>query len=279
MKHQRLLLGAVLLAPCRVIWPRNSDCSPPQVASAETQVSSTSAAERPVQVVAQAKATKGEGGNQHPAGAAQGKPNILVIFGDDIGISKLSAYSDGLMGYSTPNIDRIAKEGIDLHRLLRRASCTAGRSSFLTGQSRLPHRPDKVGFPGAPMGMSQHDPTIGGCSRTLAMPPGSSARTTSATATSPCRRSMASTSSSATSITSTPRKSPNCRTYPQRSRVPQKFGPRGVLKCKATDKDDPTVDPRFGKSRQADHRGYRPARPRSGWRRSTTRPRPRPSTT
>ena len=69
------------------------------------------------------------------------KPNILVIWGDDIGISNLSCYSHGLMGYRTPNIDRIAKEGMMFTDSYGEQSCTAGRSSFITGQSVLPHRP------------------------------------------------------------------------------------------------------------------------------------------
>ena len=70
----------------------------------------------------------------------QDKPNILVIWGDDIGITNLSCYSDGLMGYRTPNIDRIANEGMRFTDAYGEQSCTAGRSSFITGQSVLPHR-------------------------------------------------------------------------------------------------------------------------------------------
>src|SRR5499427_7930330 len=86
---------------------------------------------------------------------AQSKPNVLVIFGDDIGIANVSAYSNGLMGYETPNIDRIAKEGIRFLQYYGEQSCTAGRSAFLTGQHIIRSGLSKVGFPGAPMGMSQ----------------------------------------------------------------------------------------------------------------------------
>ena len=72
-----------------------------------------------------------------------GKPNILVIWGDDIGITNLSCYSDGLMGYRTPNIDRIANEGMRFTDSYGEQSCTAGRSSFITGQSVLPDRADQ----------------------------------------------------------------------------------------------------------------------------------------
>ena len=71
------------------------------------------------------------------AAQAGKKPNILVIFGDDVGITNISAYSDGLMGYETPNIDRIAKEGIRFLHYYGEQSCTAGRAAFLTGQHGL----------------------------------------------------------------------------------------------------------------------------------------------
>ena len=95
-----------------------------------------------------------------PAAAqpAGGKPNILVIWGDDIGIANISAYSNGLMGYETPNIDRIGREGIKFLHYYGEQSCTAGRAAFLTGQHGIRSGLTKVGFPGAPMGMSQLDP-------------------------------------------------------------------------------------------------------------------------
>src|SRR6478736_6371547 len=99
--------------------------------------------------------------------AAESKPNILVIFGDDIGIINVSAYSDGLMGYETPNIDRIGKEGLRFLQYYGEQSCTAGRAAFFTGQHGLRTGLTKVGFPGAPMGMSQKDPTIGGLLKSL----------------------------------------------------------------------------------------------------------------
>ena len=104
---------------------------------------------------------------QKPFGGAQGKPNILVIFGDDIGITNLSCYSDGVMGYETPNIDRIANEGLRFLHYYGEQSCTAGRAAFLTGQHGIRTGLTKVGFPGAPMGMSQLDPSIGGLLKSL----------------------------------------------------------------------------------------------------------------
>jgi arylsulfatase A-like enzyme len=88
------------------------------------------------------------------------KPNILVIFGDDIGQSNISAYTHGLVGYKTPNIDRIAKEGTMFTDYYAENSCTAGRSTFITGQSCLRTGLSKVGAPGAPVGLQKGDITI-----------------------------------------------------------------------------------------------------------------------
>ena len=97
-----------------------------------------------------------------PAWAQTEKPNILVIWGDDIGQSNISAYTMGLMGYQTPNIDRIADEGIIFTDYYGEQSCTAGRSSFITGQSVFRTGLSKVGMPGATEGMQIEDPTIAG---------------------------------------------------------------------------------------------------------------------
>src|SRR5262245_54915992 len=94
---------------------------------------------------------------QAPAGR---KPNILVIFGDDIGLANISAYSHGLMGYQTPNIDRIAREGMMFIDYYAEQSCTAGRSSFITGQATLRTGLSKVGVPAAPIGLQARDATI-----------------------------------------------------------------------------------------------------------------------
>ncbi len=94
--------------------------------------------------------------------AAAQKPNILVVWGDDIGQSNISTYTHGLMGYQTPNIDRIANEGMTFTDYYGEQSCTAGRSSFITGQSVFRTGLSKVGMPGAEGGMREEDPTIAG---------------------------------------------------------------------------------------------------------------------
>ena len=98
-----------------------------------------------------------------PASAQQAtakRPNILVIFGDDIGQSNISAYSRGLMGFTTPNIDRIGNEGGIFVTYYGQQSCTAGRAAFITGQSPFRTGLTKVGMPGAPVGLQAEDPTI-----------------------------------------------------------------------------------------------------------------------
>jgi arylsulfatase len=99
-------------------------------------------------------------GNKKAAAGSGKKPNILVIFGDDIGIWNISAYHQGMMGYSTPNIDRLSREGGMFLSYYAQQSCTAGRSAFITGQ--LPFRTglSKVGLPGADLGLKKEDPTI-----------------------------------------------------------------------------------------------------------------------
>ncbi|WP_413905525.1 sulfatase-like hydrolase/transferase, partial [Candidatus Skiveiella danica] len=92
--------------------------------------------------------------------AAADKPNILIIMGDDIGISNISKYSHGLMGYQTPNIDRIANEGVMFTDFYGEQSCTAGRSAMITGQHPVRTGLTKVGMPGATVGLQKEDPTL-----------------------------------------------------------------------------------------------------------------------
>lgn len=95
-----------------------------------------------------------------PTMAQEKKPNIVIIWGDDIGQSNVSAYTMGMMGYRTPNIDRVAKEGVIFTDYYAEQSCTAGRASFITGQCGLRTGLTKVGMPGATQGLQKEDPTI-----------------------------------------------------------------------------------------------------------------------
>jgi arylsulfatase A-like enzyme len=175
------------------------------------------------------------------------KPNILVIWGDDIGIANISAYSNGLMGYETPNIDRIGREGIKFQHYYGEQSCTAGRAAFLTGQHGIRTGLTKVGFPGAPMGMSQLDPSVGGLLKNLGYATGQFGK-----------NHVGDRNESLPTVNGfdeffgnlyhlNAEEEPELPDYPKDPAYLAKFGPRGVLKCKATDRDDPTVDPRFGK--------------------------------
>lgn len=179
---------------------------------------------------------------------AQDKPNVLIIWGDDIGTTNISAYSDGVMGYTTPNIDRIANEGLRFLHYYGEQSCTAGRAAFLTGQHGIRTGLTKVGFPGAPMGMSQLDPSIGGLMKQQGYVTGQFGK-----------NHVGDRNESLPTVNGfdeffgnlyhlNAEEEPELPDYPKDPEYLKKFGPRGVLKCKATDKDDPTItDPRFGK--------------------------------
>ena len=132
--------------------------------------------------------------------AAGKKPNILVIWGDDIGQANISAYTKGLMGYRTPNIDRIANEGMIFTDYYGEQSCTAGRSSFITGQSVFRTGLSKVGLPGADLGLRAEDPTIAKLLKAQGYATGQFGKNHLGDATSCCRRCTASMSSSAISI-------------------------------------------------------------------------------
>ena len=122
------------------------------------------------------------------AQAAAKKPNILVIWGDDIGIHNISAYNLGVMGYRTPGIDRIAKEGALFTDAYAQQSCTAGRASFILGQHPFRTGLLTIGMPGSPQGIPPGRRPSPRCSSSRATPPASSARTTWATATTTCPR-------------------------------------------------------------------------------------------
>ena len=175
------------------------------------------------------------------------KPNILVIFGDDIGITDVSAYSSGLMGFETPNIDRIGKEGIRFLQYYGEQSCTAGRSAFLTGQHIIRTGLSKVGFPGAPMGLSQLDPTIGGLLKNLGYATGQFGKNHvgDRNDTLPTVNGFDEFFGNLYHLNA--EEEPELPDYPKDPAFKATWGPRGVLKCKASDKDDPTVDSRFGK--------------------------------
>src|SRR5687767_14344704 len=181
------------------------------------------------------------------AQAQNKQPNIVVFWGDDIGQSNISAYSHGLMGYKTPNIDRVAKEGMMFTDYYAEQSCTAGRSSFITGQSGLRTGMTKVGIPAATLGLRKEDPTIAEILKPLGYATGQFGKNHLGD-----RNEFLPTVHGFDEFYGNlyhlnAEEEPELPDYPKDPAYFKKFGPRGVLKTKATDKDDPTVDPRFGK--------------------------------
>ena len=180
---------------------------------------------------------------------AQGSkaPNILVIFGDDIGYWNTSAYNRGMMGYRTPNIDRIAKEGAIFTDLYAQQSCTAGRAAFITGQSCFRTGLLKVGLPGAKEGLSEKDPTLAELLKPHGYATGQFGKNHLGD-----RNEFLPTVHGFDEFFGNlyhlnAESEPENVDYPKDPEFRAKFGPRGVLHTFATDVDDPTEDPRFGR--------------------------------
>jgi arylsulfatase len=177
----------------------------------------------------------------------QQRPNIVVIWGDDIGQSNVSAYSRGMMGYQTPNIDRLAGEGMMFTDYYAEQSCTAGRASFLTGQSGLRTGMTKVGLPGATLGLQKEDPTIAELLKPLGYTTGQFGKNHLGD-----RNEFLPTAHGFDEFYGNlyhlnAEEEPELPDYPKDPAFKAKYGPRGVLDCKASNRDDPTVDARFGK--------------------------------
>ena len=178
------------------------------------------------------------------------KPNILVIWGDDIGISNLSCYSHGLMGYQTPNIDRIAKEGMMFTDSYGEQSCTAGRSSFITGQSVYRTGLSKVGIPAAPVGMSDDLITIAALLKEQGYATGQFGKNHLGDLNHMLPTNHGFDEFFGNLYHLNAEEEPEMDNYPTEDEIPgfkAKFGPRGVIHSWATDKDDPTEMPRWGK--------------------------------
>jgi arylsulfatase A-like enzyme len=195
-------------------------------------------------------AQPGQAPSSQANGAGGGKPNIVVIWGDDIGLTNLSCYSMGLMGYRTPNIDRIAREGMLFTDYYGEQSCTAGRSSFITGQSVYRTGLSKVGLPGAEIGLRAEDPTIAEMLKPLGYATGQFGKNHLGD-----RNEFLPTVHGFDEFFGNlyhlnAEEEPELPDYPTPAEFPNfknRFGPRGVLDCKASTVDDPTVDARFGR--------------------------------
>jgi arylsulfatase A-like enzyme len=175
------------------------------------------------------------------------KPNILVIWGDDIGQTNVSAYSFGLMGYRTPNIDRIAREGMMFTDYYAEQSCTAGRSTFITGQCTLRTGLSKVGVPGATVGLQARDATIAELLKPLGYATGQFGKNHLGDRNEYLPTVHGFDEFFGNLYHLNAEEDPEARTYPRDPAFRQKFGPRGVLRCKASDRDDPSEQPRWGR--------------------------------
>jgi len=183
-------------------------------------------------------------------GKGRAQPNILVIFGDDIGIANLSCYTHGLMGYKTPNIDRIAKEGMLFTDSYGEQSCTAGRAAFITGQSGFRTGLTKVGFPGASVGLQPEDATIAELLKPLGYATGQFGKNHLGDRNEYLPTVHGFDEFFGNLYHLNAEEDPEDPDYPTEEEAPnfrQRFGPRGVLRCQAKDHDDPTIDPRFGR--------------------------------
>jgi arylsulfatase A-like enzyme len=228
--------------PKRIDQQRATDVSRRNILLAGTTMAAASAlaASAPVQT-AQAQ-------QQRPAAIPSGqRPNILVIFGDDIGQTNISAYSFGLMGYKTPNIDRVAREGMMFTDYYAEQSCTAGRSSFITGQCTLRTGLSKVGIPGATVGLQARDVTLAELLKPLGYATGQFGKNHlgDRNAFLPTVHGFDEFYGNLYHLNA--EEDPESRTYPRDPRFREALGPRGVLRCKASDRDDPTDHPRWGK--------------------------------
>jgi arylsulfatase A-like enzyme len=189
----------------------------------------------------------------------QDKPNILVIWGDDIGITNLSCYSDGLMGYRTPNIDRIADEGMRFTDSYGEQSCTAGRSAFITGQSVFRTGLSKVGVPGSTIGLSAEDPTIAELLKPLGYATAQFGKNHLGD-----RNEFLPTVHGFDEFFGNlyhlnAEEEPELPNYPPAKDFPNfhdRFGPRGVLRCRGDDERRPERAPALGPRRQAEDRGH-----------------------
>jgi len=184
---------------------------------------------------------------QQPAAPSGRKPNILVIFGDDIGQTNVSAYSFGLMGYRTPNIDRLSREGMMFTDYYAEQSCTAGRSTFITGQATLRTGLSKVGIPGATQGLQAKDATLAELLKPLGYATGQFGKNHLGDRNEYLPTVHGFDEFFGNLYHLNAEEEPEARTYPRDPIYREKFGPRGVLRCKASDRDDPTIDPRFGR--------------------------------
>lgn len=176
-----------------------------------------------------------------------GKPNILVIWGDDIGLWNVSAYSRGAMGYRTPNIDRIAKEGAIFSDHYAQPSCTAGRAAFITGQLPIRTGLTTVGIPGSPLGLKPEDPTLAEVLKPLGYATGQFGKNHLGDRNEHLPTVHGFDEFFGNLYHLNAEEETMDVDYPTGEGWEAKLGPRGVLHTHATEEDDDTTDARFGR--------------------------------
>ena len=177
------------------------------------------------------------------------KPNILILWGDDIGIWNISHFSRGAMGYRTPNIDRVAAEGVLFTDYYAEQSCTAGRAAFITGQNPYRTGLTKVGLPGAPLGLQAEDPTIATALKAQGYATGQFGKNHLGDRDEHLPTMHGFDEFFGNLYHLNAEEEPENPDYPKAADYPnfaKNFGPRGVLKCVATATETPGDDPRFG---------------------------------
>ena len=175
------------------------------------------------------------------------QPNILILWGDDVGMWNVSHYSKGMMGYHTPNIDRIAEEGVCFTDWYGQQSCTAGRAAFITGQNPLRTGLTKVGMPGAKVGLQAEDPTIAELLKPLGYATGQFGKNHLGDRNEYLPTVHGFDEFFGNLYHLNAEEEPELPDYPKDPKFKQMFGPRGVLHCKALPNDNPAPpDPRFG---------------------------------
>ena len=259
-----MLLGAFLAGPCTSAAPPTltawlGDCGQ------RTLVQICSAGPRRRVTITQVPAARhgqptcklchNQGASQWQRRSKAINPTSLVIWGDDIGQSNLSCYTHGLMGYKTPNIDRIAEKGMLFTDSYGEQSCTAGRSSFITGQSVLPHRAcRRSGIPAAPIGMNDKLVTIAALLKEQGYATGQFGKNHLGDLNHMLPTNHGFDEFFGNLYHLNAEEEPEMDNYPEGSRDSElrRLRPRGVIHSWATDKDDKTVAAALGQGRQAE---------------------------
>jgi arylsulfatase len=175
------------------------------------------------------------------------QPNILILWGDDIGTWNCSYFSRGMMGYRTPNIDRVANEGVAFTDYYGQQSCTAGRAAFICGQNPLRTGLTKVGMPGATVGLQAEDPTIAELLKPLGYATAQFGKNHLGDRNEYLPTAHGFDEFFGNLYHLNAEEEPELPDYPKDPKFKERFGPRGVMHSFATDKDDTTIDARWGR--------------------------------